>query len=124
MAIRTICAPALEAAERRSSSIAQDTEEVTAAAQVRVQHLEAALAAYHGVRNAESATLETLLQRAPAQAKVPLPEDQVKRCEEFVARAARRVQQAEEEVSQAVERKRQMELEFSEGQERLARLQD
>ena len=96
-------------------------EEVLVAAQVRVQHLEVALAAYGGVQNAESATLETLLQRARAQAKVPVLEEKVKRCEEFVARAGHRVQQAEEEVSKALERKRQMELEVSEGQERLAR---
>ena len=86
--------------------------------------MEAALTAYGGVQNAESATLETLLQRARAQAKVPVPEEKVKRCEEFVVRAVRRVQQAEEEVSKVLERKPQMELELSEGQERLARLQE
>ena len=123
MALRTISAPAVQ---RISRSTVKTPEEVIAAAQVRVQHLEAALAACGGFQNAESATLETLLQRARPQAKVPVPEDQVNRCEEFVARAGRRVQQAEEQVSKALERKPQMELELelSEGQERLARLQE
>ena len=43
---------------------------------------------FDGVQKGESATLETLLQRARAQAKVPVPEEKVKRCEEFGRRGS------------------------------------
>ena len=64
--------------------------------------MEAALAAYGGVQNAKSATLETLLQRARTQAKVPVPEEKVKRCEEFVARAGGSFQSSREKATDGV----------------------
>ena len=97
-------------------------EEAQAAAEQRVQRLEAVLEAFGGAESADTEMLRKMIGRAKAQAKIPSVADCIKGCEVFLNRATKRLQVAESEVEKAIEKKKQMESEVAEGQSRLARL--
>ena len=73
-------------------------DERCAVAQLKVQRLEAALAAFGEESSPEKAVLEEFLVRARAQAKVRPIEERVKSCEEYLQRSLKKLEEVKEEV--------------------------
>ena len=103
--------------EPQTQRVRATPEVVLSSARERVVKLEAALAALGDTSGPEVALLQSSLQSAKRAAQEPALDVQVSQCEQFVARAQKRLVAHDEERARLVS-------ELQEGESRLARLRE
>ena len=86
------------------STVKLNPDEKCAAAQLKVERLEAALAAFGNENSPEKEAIEGFLILARAQAKVRPVEERLKACEEYLARFVKRLEEVQGEVERTRER--------------------
>ena len=85
-------------------TVKMNPDEKCAAAQLKVERLETALAAFGNENSPEKEAIEGFLIRARAQAKVRPVEERLKACEECLAWSLKRLEEVQREVERTKER--------------------